>query len=62
MRGKIEFEFEFPSLDGESVTREQINEWIKYELVGGGIDMKNPLYEFELVADYMTLDWQQIEE
>ena len=55
MKIKVEFEIELPAIANSS----QIEEWLEFELIGGSIDVGNPLSEHEIVADYMSLVWKQ---
>lgn len=51
---RVEFDCDIPA----QATAEQIHEWLKFELVGGAISEQNPLSEFDVIADYLSLDWE----
>lgn len=53
-RIKVEFELDLPV----EASREEIEEWLKFELTGGAITGSNPLYEYCVVADYMSLKYK----
>jgi hypothetical protein len=52
----VEFDLELPA----QATDEQIQAWLKYELIGGTIDENNPLRRYYIVADYPSLTWKDL--
>jgi len=59
MRLKVEFELQISECSSDTRV-DEITEWLKYGLVGGSIDIANPLSEFDIIADGTTLDWQKL--
>ena len=43
----------------ENATDEEVDEWLKFELIGGGISKDNPLSQHDVVADYPSLRWEE---
>ena len=53
-RIKVEFDLELPA----DANAEQIRQWLVAELVNDIHDDENPLSEYKVVADHMTLKFE----
>ncbi len=60
MKIKVEFSAQMPDLGETTVTREQIDEWLLYQLgARGGIDMHNPLHDWDIEAYSASVEWAE---